>query len=33
VTVLPPALPLLQVGLNQTWKREIKVLRRKGALR
>jgi len=31
--VLPPALPLLQVGLNQTWKREIKVLRRKGALR
>ena len=33
VAVLPPTLPLLQVGLNQTWKREIKVLRRKGALR
>jgi len=33
LAVLPPALPLLQVGLNQTWKREIKVLRRKGALR
>jgi hypothetical protein len=30
--ILPPALPLLQVGINQSWKREIKVLRRKGAL-
>ena len=32
VAFLPPALPLLQIGVNQTWKREIKVLRRRGAL-
>jgi hypothetical protein len=32
LAVLPPTLPLLQVGINQTWKQEIKVLRRKGAL-
>jgi hypothetical protein len=32
LAILPPTLPLLQVGINQTWKREIKVLRRKGAL-
>lgn len=32
LAMLPPTLPLLQVGINQTWKREIKVLRRKGAL-
>lgn len=32
LALLPPALPLLQVGISQTWKREIKVLRRKGAL-
>jgi hypothetical protein len=30
--ILPLTLPLLQVGINQSWKREIKVLRRKGAL-
>jgi len=29
---LPPELPLMQVGLNQGWKKEIKILRRKGAL-
>jgi hypothetical protein len=29
---LPRELPLMQIGINQTWKREIKVLRRKGAL-
>jgi hypothetical protein len=32
VAVLPSALPLLQIGINQSWKAEIKVLRRKGAL-
>jgi hypothetical protein len=32
LAILPPTLPLLQVGINQTWKKEIKVLRRKGAL-
>jgi hypothetical protein len=26
--LLPPELPLLQIGLNQAWKKEIKVLRR-----
>ena len=29
---LPPELPILQVGVNQTWKKGIKVLRRKGGL-
>jgi hypothetical protein len=29
---LPRELPVMQIGLNQTWKRDIKVLRRKGAL-
>jgi hypothetical protein len=28
--LLPPGLPLLQIGLNQAWKKEIKVLRRQG---
>ncbi|HET9215568.1 MAG TPA: hypothetical protein VFR18_01235 [Terriglobia bacterium] len=32
LAILPPGLPLLQIGINQTWKRGIKVLRRKGAL-
>lgn len=32
VAVLPHNLPLMQVGINQSWKREIKILRRKGAL-
>jgi hypothetical protein len=30
--VLPRGLPLVQIGINQGWKKEIKVLRRKGAL-
>jgi len=30
--VLPKDLPLLQIGINQNWKKEIKILRRKGAL-
>jgi len=30
--VLPSAVPLLQIGINQSWKAKIKVLRRKGAL-
>jgi hypothetical protein len=29
---LPRELPVMQIGINQSWKREIKVLRRKGAL-
>jgi hypothetical protein len=29
---LPKEVPLMQVGINQAWKKEIKVLRRKGAL-
>jgi hypothetical protein len=29
---LPRELPMLQIGINQSWKKEIKVLRRKGAL-
>jgi hypothetical protein len=32
VDVLPSTLPMLQVGINQSWKKEIKILRRKGAL-
>lgn len=32
LAVLPPTLPVLQIGVNQAWKKEIKILRRKGAL-
>jgi hypothetical protein len=32
IAALPPEIPLLQVGINQAWKREIKILRRKGML-
>ena len=32
MAALPPTLPMLQIGINQSWKKEIKVLRRKGAL-
>lgn len=32
VSALPREVPLMQVGINQSWKREIKILRRKGAL-
>ena len=32
LSTLPPGLPILQIGVNQAWKRGIKVLRRKGAL-
>ena len=32
MAMLPDGIPLLQVGINQAWKREIKVLRRKGTL-
>ena len=31
-TLLAPAIPLLEIGLNQAWKKEIKVLRRRGML-
>ena len=27
---LPEDVPLVEIGINQTWKRKIKVLRRKG---
>jgi hypothetical protein len=30
--MLPKTVPLLQIGINQTWKRKIKILRRKGPL-
>jgi hypothetical protein len=30
ISFLPPNVPIMEIGINQTWKREIKVLRRKG---
>lgn len=30
ISALPKHIPLMQIGINQTWKREIKILRRKG---
>jgi hypothetical protein len=32
LAAFPREVPLLEIGINQTWKREIKVLRRKGML-
>jgi hypothetical protein len=32
IATLPPEVPLMEIGINQTWKREIKILRRKGML-
>jgi hypothetical protein len=32
VAELPLNLPWTQIGINQSWKREIKILRRKGTL-
>jgi hypothetical protein len=32
VESFPPRFPLMEIGINQSWKREIKVLRRKGTL-
>jgi hypothetical protein len=32
VAALPRSVPWMQIGINQSWKREIKILRRKGAL-
>jgi hypothetical protein len=32
LAMLPPTLPLLQIGINQTWKGKIKILRRQGPL-
>jgi hypothetical protein len=29
---LPADVPLMEIGLNQTWMKEIKVLRRQGML-
>jgi hypothetical protein len=30
ISMFPPDLPLMEIGINQAWKRQIKVLRRKG---
>jgi hypothetical protein len=30
VTALPPSVPLLQIGINQNWKKEVKILHRRG---
>ena len=30
IATLPAEVPLMEIGINQTWKRQIKVLRRKG---
>jgi hypothetical protein len=32
LALLPATLPLIQIGVNQAWKRKIKILRRKGPL-
>jgi hypothetical protein len=32
IAALPREVPLLQIGINQAWKRQIKILRRKGLL-
>jgi hypothetical protein len=32
IAMLPADVPLIEIGINQSWKRQIKVLRRKGAL-
>jgi hypothetical protein len=32
VSFFPAGLPMLQVGINQNWKKEIRILRRKGSL-
>jgi hypothetical protein len=33
LATLPATLPIVRIGVNQTWKKEIKILRRKGAVR
>lgn len=30
VSILPKSLPLMEIGINQAWKKEIKILRRRG---
>ena len=30
IALLPSKVPLMEIGINQTWKKQIKVLRRKG---
>ena len=32
LATLPATLPVVRIGINQAWKKEIKILRRKGAL-
>jgi hypothetical protein len=30
ISTFPAEIPLMEIGINQAWKREIKILRRKG---
>jgi hypothetical protein len=30
LSMLPREVPLIEIGINQDWKRQIKILRRKG---
>ncbi len=32
LTAFPKSVPLIQIGINQTWKRDVKILRRRGML-
>jgi hypothetical protein len=32
IAALPSEVPLMEIGINQTWKKQIKILRRKGML-
>jgi hypothetical protein len=32
IAAVPPEVPLMEIGINQTWKKQIKILRRKGML-
>ena len=30
IAAFPPEVPLMEIGINQTWKKQIKILRRQG---
>jgi hypothetical protein len=32
IATLPAEVPLMEIGINQTWKKKIKILRRKGVV-
>jgi hypothetical protein len=32
MAALPREVPLMEIGINQSWKKQIKILRRKGML-